>query len=303
MAFHRDLPGRQLVGLAAIAAAFSVPAGAQIRFMNPFAMQPKVLRPFVSPQGSVTPLATTGTCALPAAPLSSGLQPKPFTWLGYKWNNDSGQTWNGFVPYAIKTCSNGHIVFELHDTSNDHGQNDPSNKRRTEIGATATGEKFYNNTTYWHAFSFSEHWDCPSCMRGSEVTIMQMHWPSGASPAFAFRAVGYNGSAGFRITTRGDNQGNINRYTGPLSLDTVHDVVYEFKLNGVSGDLDVWLDGKLVLDLHGVPIGSTTEDGYTFRVGSYGQLNGNRVVAEYTNIAPFPSSNSLSGRVAAAPSW
>ena len=162
------------------------------------------------------------------------------------------------------------------------------------MGATASTDQFHNNGSYWHAFSFTEHWGCPSCMNGQEVTIMQMHWPSGASPAFAFRAVGLNGGAGFRITTRGDNESNTTRYTGPLSLDAVHNVVYHFVLNGSNGQLKVWLDGKPILDLKGVPVGSSIEDGYTFRLGTYGQLTGNRVVAEYGNIAPFPSSSDLS---------
>jgi hypothetical protein len=120
---------------------------------------------------------------------------------------------------------------------------------------------------------------------------------------FAFRAVGFNGGMGFRISTRGDSQNNITRYTGPLTGDVEHDVVYTFKLNGSSGDLTVWLDAKKVLDLHGVPIGSLTEDGYSFSFGPYGQLHGNLVTAEYGNIAPFPSTADLSSRISAPPVW
>ena len=261
-----------------------------------------VYAPGEAPPGYVRPLAIG--CALPAAPLSTGLQPKPFTWGGYKWNNDSGQTWNTHVPYAINVCTNGHVKFELHDTAYDHGLSDPSTKRRAEIGATATNEKFHNNTPYWLAFSFTEHWDCIACMQGSNVRIAQpLHWPSGASPAVGMSAVYLNGGAGFRITTCGDSHVNITRATVPLALDTVHDVVMQVTPNGTNGLLNVWLDGKPILNLTGVPVGSLKEDGYTFRIGAYGLLNGNLVREEIGNIAAFPSGVNLSGRIASPPAW
>jgi hypothetical protein len=284
----------------------------QIHILNPFGPSTiHTVNPFNHPQGTVAPLLTASasdeSCTLPAPLLSTGLEPKAFSDGTEKLNNDSGQTWNTQVPYAIGKCTTSDArrrwKFELHDTPNDHGQSDPSNKRRSEVRATASFERFHNNITYWHAFSFKEHWDCPACMKGNEVTIMQMHWPSGASPPFAFRAVGFNGGMGFRISTRGDSQNNITRYTGPLTGDVEHDVVYTFKLNGSSGDLTVWLDAKKVLDLHGVPIGSLTEDGYSFSFGPYGQLHGNLVTAEYGNIAPFPSTADLSSRISAPPVW
>lgn len=243
--------------------------------------------------------ASTGTTFSSPPLQSDGLAVKYFNWDGYSWSNDSGQPWNTQVPYAIGVAPSK-IRFEIHDTTNDRGQIDESYKRRAEVSSKL---QFVNNTTYWHAFSFTAHWDCPTCQASLDGgTIMQMHWPSGASPAFSFR-IGPKGT--FRITTRGDNQGNTTRYNGPFTFDVVHDVVYKFKLNGTSGELVVWLDGKQVLNLQGVPVGSSVENGYSFRVGPYygSGLNKNRVVQVYGNLAAFPSTADLSARISAPPAW
>lgn len=289
---------------AGVAATLSVPAVGQIQILNPFGQGPHVLRPFGSPQGSVTQLTTSSTNTYSPMPTQSGgLAAKYFSWNGYQWSNDSGQTWNTNVPYAVELAQTK-IRFEAHDTSYDRGQIDPSTKRRSEISSTK--EKFYNHITYWMAFSFKVHWNCVACQQklnqGGE--IMQVHWPSGASPPLAFRAVPTTTGAAFVITTRGDNQGNITRAKVPLTLDTVHDVVFRFQLGAV-GSEEVWLDGKLISNLSNIPVGTDLEDGYAMRLGPYygGGLAGNVAVQEYGNVAPFPSTASLSSRVTAPPAW
>jgi hypothetical protein len=272
----------------------SAPALAQIRVLNPFGAR----------QGSVAPLLTNNLSTGYAKPAlqSNGLAVKVFTWNGHSWSNDSGQTWNINVPYAVG-LSTSKVRFELHDTTSDRGQMDPSDKRRSEVSSK---DQFLNGRQYWMAFSFKIHWDCVPCQArtGQGGEIMQVHWPSGASPPLAFRTVATSTGAGFRITTRGDGQGNINRYTGPLTLDQVHDVVFNFQLGAV-GFARVWLDGKEVLNLGGVPVGTNKEDGYSMRLGPYyaGGMAGNKVVQEYANIAAFPSTTSLSGRVTRSPVW
>jgi hypothetical protein len=287
----------------------AAPATAQVKMLNPFGGS-SVLHPFASRQGSVTPLlaaATDETCVLPAAPTSTGLQPKPFVDGALKWNNDSGQTWNTQVPYAIGKCTTAdgrrRWRFELHDTPFDHGQSDPSTKRRAEIGATASYERFHNRTTYWLGFSVLEHWDCPTCQ--TELRISQfLHWPSGASPAGAFTVANVGGKIVLRVTTCGDSHVNIVRAQVPFTLDVPHDFVIQVKPDGTNGLLNVWMDGKQILALTGVPVGSNVEDGYTFRAGSYNHLGaGNRAVEEMGNIAPFPSTVSLAGRITAPPAW
>lgn len=233
---------------------------------------------------------------------TTGLALKSFDWGGHRWSNDSGQTWNLNVPYAIGLGATK-LRFELHDTTDDRGLGDSSTQRRAEMSMGNKLDRFFNDRDYWHAFTFIAHADCIACLTKGG-TIMQMHWPSKGNPAFAFRLVKYGGGYGFRITTRGDQESNVKRYTGPLVGDVPHDIVYHFKLNGAAGALDVWLDGQQILSLSGVPIGSSTEDGYSFRIGAYyGSLGGTNVVQEYGNIAAFPASDDLSSRIASPPPW
>ena len=265
---------------------------------------------------SAAVLVQTGACAKPAQttenvqlpsgysspPLrSDGVAVKGFSWNGHDWNNDSGQAWNAQVPYAIGVTSD-RIRFELRDTTNDRGQVDPPHKRRAEI--SSKGEKFRNHVDYWMAYSFKTHWSCVPCQVGTGAghESMQIHWPSGASPALAFRIVPYMGAAGFRVTTRGEGQKNIDRYTGPFALDRCHDVVFHFQL-GAQGFAEVWLDGRQVANLRGIPVGTDNEDGYAMRFGPYsGELGGNVVVSEYSNIGTFPSSVDLTSRIKRPPS-
>lgn len=230
-----------------------------------------------------TPPPSTGYVSPPLQ--SSGLAVKQFTWNGHKWNNDSGQTWNTNVPYAIQ-LGDGRVKFELHDTVNDRGQHDPSTKRRAEIGSL---DKYLNGIVYAEGFDFQVDWKqtTPKMKQGHE--LMQVHWPSGASPPLAFRIVPLNGGAGFRVTTRGDGQGNINRYTGPLALGVPHRVDWRMQL-GATGFVEVTLDGKQILHLTNIPIGTDKENGYSQRFGPYlSGMNGNAITVEVWNIAPFPN--------------
>ena len=126
---------------------------------------------------------------------------------------------------------------------------------------------------------------------------MQMHWPTGASPGFAFRV----SKGGLRITTRGEGQGNMVRYDGPLSFGKVNDVVYRFII-GQNGALDVWLNGEKVLAFRG-PVGPDANGSYFCMGPYYGGGITCPVVQEYGNIAPFPSQTSLAGRITSPPSW
>jgi hypothetical protein len=275
----------------------------------------KMLRLALTSLLSAAALAQTAACAKPAPTTEDSQLPngysspplrsdkvavKQFSWNGHEWNNDSGQAWNAQVPYAIG-ISNDRIRFEIRDTTNDRGQVDPPHKRRAEI--SSKGKKFRNHVGYWMAYSFKTHWSCVPCQvqTGAGHESMQVHWPSGASPPLAFRIVPYMGAAAFRVTTRGEGQENIDRYTGPIALDRCHDVVFHFQL-GAQGFAEIWLDGRQVANLHGIPVGTDNEDGYAMRFGPYsGELGGNVVVSEYSNIGPFPSTVDLSARIRRPP--
>jgi hypothetical protein len=225
--------------LATVLALIAAPAIAQITILRPFGpSHVRVLNPFGAPQGSVRRLATTSGIETYSAPPvgANGLALKTFDWGGHRWSNDSGQTWNLNVPYAIGLGTTK-ARFEVHDTSFDRGSADASTQRRAEMSMGNKLDRFFNDRDYWHAFTFVAHVDCVTCLTQGG-TIMQMHWPSNGNPAFAFRLVNYNGGYGLRITTRSDSSGNVIRYTGPLTGDVPHDLVYYFKLDGAAGELE-----------------------------------------------------------------
>jgi len=226
-----------------------------------------------------------------------GLSPRNgMLWNGHSWGNNSGQTWNLETPYAVG-LGDGRLRFELRDTPNDHGMNDPDNKRRAEIGSA---DDFVNGKEYWFAYSILV--DVENLNNSLGNSLMQIHWPSGASPALAARLVHKDNGAGLRITTRGDGQGNMTRGEVPFALKTPHDLVFHFKL-GANGFEKTYLDGELISDFTG-PVGTDKEDGYSLRLGIYGApLDEMKIIAEYRNIAEFPKTTDLSARIHNPPQY
>lgn len=276
---------------------------AQISFLNPFG-GPHTLNPFASPQGSVAPLtASTSTsaaypCQAPPA-LSTGYWSRTnMPWRNQMWGDNTGGTWNTQVqPYALCLgTTNDYIRFELHDTSYDHGLNDPSTKRRAEI---ETNGKYVNGVRYQMAYSFRAHVN--NLKSGLTIRTMQVHWPSGASPAIGNTLIYQNGHAAFRVTIKNDSIENANEGTVPLTLDAVHDVVTIFQLGGSGSFEDTYLDGKLISHFAG-PVGSLKGNGYKQRYGSYGQIPGMSSVVEYRNLQYLGTAD-LSARIAAAPAF
>lgn len=282
---------RKLRILLASGVLLSAPALAQIR----------VLKPFGSPQGSVTQLLTASSTAYqPPATDANGLVPKFFDWMGYPWSNNSGQVWNTNVPYALG-FSSVRLRAELHDTNYDHGQKDPVDKRRAEIHSKVD---LNNGVTYWHAFSYLDQpWTNPAGQKkAGGGAIHQIHMPDGGSPAIAFRRF-QDGS--FGVTT--NPGGNIKRFKMPMTFGQPHDIVYRFTLSAAgatNGSLAVWVDGRKMLDLANVAIGGEG-NGYYLCLGAYygSGLGGNRIIQEYGNIVPVPTTTDLSSRIAAPPAW
>lgn len=229
------------------------------------------------------------------------VQATGYPWHGRKYKMANGMAWNTKVPYAVRLGTDSDYArFELRDTPNDHGPNDPAKKRRCEMG-TEAGWK--NGVTYWFAFSFRVHVDGLNKSLGQ--TLTQFQDPEGSSPSIAHR-IQYDdkvpGKVILNTTTRVSGGSTISRGKVPLSLDTDHDLVIEFQM-GANGFERTWLDGKMVSEYHGV-IGSTRKDGYGFRFGCYGApLSGMTVVQEYKNFAPYASTADQSARISAPPAW
>lgn len=230
----------------------------------------------------------------------SGYTPQYPTWLGQMWTAAMGATWSPNMDYSWRMTAHK-SRFELHNTTNDRARDDPSTKRRTELH-----DKLHllaNGLTYWGAYSFIDHsWPDPVGMRNTTGGAhFQMHMPSGGSPAFAFRRDKYGN---FTVTTNGDNDPTSNHkwYSQVLSFDQVHDIVYRCVIHPVNGQLDVWLDRKLVLSLRNVSLGTSQSGCYPCYGLYYGGGCTCSIVAEHANIAA-PSTASLSGRTSISPAW
>lgn len=215
-----------------------------------------------------------------------GLTPKYPDWNGRKWSAAMRSTSTPGLDYCWRKTEN-RSRFELRP-----------GETRSELHASSAD--LPNGVSMWGAFTYRDTpWPKPSGMLAAPGRCFtQMHWPGSGSPAFAFRRGG-NGT--FVITTRGDGQSNTRRYDRPMSFGVPHDIVYRFVL-GPNGALDVWLDGRQILNFRG-PVGSATPGCY-WCIGAYyaGGTGGNVVVQEYGNHA-FPSTKSLANRAASPMAW
>jgi hypothetical protein len=277
---------------------------AQISILNPFS-GPHALNPFAAPQGSVSPLTTaTASTPYPCSPPatnSTGYVPREGSvWLEIndKLGMNNGMTWNHNTPYAVCLgTASDYARVELHDTTFDHGQNDPSTKRRAEF---ETSSKFVNGVESWQGYSFRVQ--VTNLRSGFSSRLMQVHWPSAASPAIGDSIKYANGGLIFVVSTKNDNTDNVIRGQAPLSQGTVHDVVTHFLL-GVNGYEDTYLDGKLISHFVGF-VGSDKLNGYRLRLGNYGTIPGMQVVTEYKNITTPPNAKTpLTARIAAPMSF
>ena len=246
--------------------------------------------PVPVPAPEPSPEPPSGSFAPP--PLGSdGLANKYFEWDGRQWSNRNGMVWNDRVPYAVG-LADGRLRFELHDTVNDRGPNDPDHKRRCEIGTNVN----WPDDGFWFAFSVKTD------IIGGDLTdlgntLNQFQSTDGSSPAFANRLQYIDGKVYMVQTARPTGGSSKTIGKGLFELGVPHDVVNY--INFRDGVAKTWLDGKLITDWRGAFGGS---DG--LRLGSYGApLGGMKIVQEYANISAFPSAASLEGRIANPPKF
>lgn len=232
--------------------------------------------------------------------LVDGYTPKRIDWDGYRWSADMGSTWNAGMDHCFQHGEDM-ARFEIRPTSRDRAEKDGPNKRRSELHCTRN--RLPNGTPLWGAMSFNhQRWSDPTGMaRGWGGVHGQIHMGKfGGSPAVAFRRTR---EGRFLVTTRGEfDDRNNKRWMAPVSFDEVHNLVYRVLLHPTEGELDVWLDGRHVVNVASASIGSHRGGSY-WCIGCYysGGISC-PVVAEVANHI-FPSSRDLSARIAAPPPW
>ncbi|MDP9423674.1 MAG: polysaccharide lyase [Pseudomonadota bacterium] len=233
--------------------------------------------------------------------LVNGYTPKRIDWDGYRWSADMGSTWNADMDHCFRPGEDM-ARFEIRPTPLDRAANDGPDKRRSELHCTRN--RLPNGVPLWGAMSFNHHrWSDPAGMAqgGWGGVHGQIHMGKfGGSPALAFRRTR---DGRFLVTTRGQyDDGNNRRWMAPVSFNERHDLVYRVLLHPSQGELDLWLDGRHVVNVAGASIGSERGGSY-WCIGCYysGGISC-PIVAEYANHA-FPSPTNLSARISERPAW
>lgn len=237
--------------------------------------------------------------------LIDGVTPPTLFWSGREWRANMGSTWTRGMDHSLR-LTRQKARFEVRPSSRDRREKDRPGTLRSELSGSVKGDpaRLPNGVPLWGAMSFiHRRWSDPEGMATRTGGVHgQVHMGSkfGGSPALAFR----RDPAGlFRITTRGEHDAESRtRYSGPLSFDQVHDVVYRVVLHPTRGALSVWLDGSKILGVSEQSIGSHHADSFWI-VGCY--YSGGAtcpVVAEYAHHQ-YPDRADLSSRIARRPAW
>jgi hypothetical protein len=257
------------------------------------------------------PIASMASCLFARIPdeggrgnyrtsLVNGYTPKRIDWDGYRWSADMGSTWNAGMDHCFRHA-NDMARYEIRPTALDRAQGDGPDKRRSELHCTRN--RLPNGVPLWGAMSFNHHrWSDPEGMaKGWGGVHGQIHMGKfGGSPALAFRRIRDGRLA---ITTRGELEpSNQRRWVAPVSFNEIHDVIYRVLLHPSEGQLDVWLDGRRIVSLAGVSIGSGIGGSYWCLGAYYSGGISCPVVAEFANHI-FPSADDLSGRITSPPAW
>ena len=232
--------------------------------------------------------------------LINGLTPERVQWDDQSWHAAMGSTWTPNMEHSLQLTAT-RARFEIRDSANDRGPNDPNSKRRSELHATKS--LLPNGIPLWGAMSFNHHsWADPSGMArqwGGVHGQIHMH-KFGGSPAVAFRR---KGDGRFLISTRGENDlDGHTRWIGPLAFNTVHDLVYRVVLHPSQGELDVWVDGRQIINVRQASIGSSLGGCYWCLGCYYSGGIACPIIAEFANHV-HPLATNLSGRTTARPRW
>jgi hypothetical protein len=239
--------------------------------------------------------------------LVNGLAPATVEWAGREWRCNMGATWNQQMDYCLKVTDTT-ARFEIRPTERDHSSIDRDGKLRSELSGSLPKDhtRLPNGVPLWGAMTFIHHnWSDPEGMAKLYGGLHgQIHIGSsfGGSPALAFRRT-RNGE--FEITTRGEldpvKSGTV-RYTGPLTFDEPHDLVFEIVLDPTHGSARVWIDGKQVVDARDISIGSHFAESYWCIGCYYGAGASCPVVAEFANHV-YPATAELTARTRRPAVW
>lgn len=234
----------------------------------------------------------------------TGFQPSFVKALGWRWSSATGSEWNQDMPHCFQVDEDlGLMRFELRDTPQDRGEGDSNTeKRRAEISTVDEDDHMaHNGQEVWTAYLFKvQPWPAGMEELGSAaISISQMKWPSGSSPARGHRLTK---DAFFRATKSGKTD-NVKLYTGTVRMDDgkPHSIVERLVLGGTNGEWDLWLDGEQIVEFRG-DIGTDAKDGYSPSYGWYGAPISGTLVIEYAELEQL-SSEDLSHRISSPPEW
>lgn len=171
--------------------------------------------------------------------------------------------------YAFSIPTSGVYRFEVRKNDFGWSGDEQSDNRRSEL--VSEGDKYYSGETLWSSFSFvvgperlpfDAEGEFPSPHHNIIHQWHSVDTASGRSPVLAVEL----GNGEFTVLTRSDDapggvrNGPVAHYSAPRPADgVVHNVVISGLL-GRDGHLDVWLNGRRIVD-EDTAIGYYNDDG------------------------------------------
>jgi hypothetical protein len=165
---------------------------------------------------------------------------------------------SAYKDWSIRKSSGGNVYrFELHQGEARMDSNDVANgKDRTEL---KHGTTFPMGTEIWESHAFMIE---PGALMTSTWNVMGQWHPGAGTPALFFTL---STSDNLLISSRhgsSTNQVKTDFYKAPISRGKWHRVVQRV-IFGYQNDahVQIWLDGKLIVDKHDVSVGYSDSDG------------------------------------------
>lgn len=243
---------------------------------------------------------------------TGGFAPDAITWNGLKAYTSCGASDFNDVPHALSLSSQSKKVrAEIKNTTHDRRAVDlPDTRRRSEVAFP--DNRIPNGTSVWFALQVQPTaYEKPASMAatsGFGGEFFQFHDGS-ADSAYLTGRRAPNDTLVISTNGVGDTgQGQI-RYSSAWTKGVPHDIVGQVTFDPTAGSVMLAIDGVVVVNLTGIPMGITTpvSGGYYLKCGAYhsagiGADPLSSVVNEYANLV-IPQAGSLASRIPAPPAW
>lgn len=235
------------------------------------------LEPLPSPTPTSTPTATPSP-----SPVSS-------LDMGYRAIFDATQyidsvackPQSAYKDWSIRKSSGGRAFrFELHQGEARMDSNDIANgKDRTEI---KHGTTYPMGKEIWESHSFNIE---PGALMTSTWNVMGQWHPGAGTPALFFTlSTNDNLLIGARYGSS-TSQKRLDLYQQPIKRGVWHHVVQHVTFGYQNNaSVQIWLDGKLIVDKKGISVGYSDSDGVYWKFGIYRNTTSVVTAVQFANV-------------------